>query len=335
MKRLGAIGRWLLWSALSCVHAAEPMEIGVGTHRWHLGLAPEEVDRMLTEARVTSWRDGINWAAVERRRGVYTIPLQFEALMHAADAAPARGLRPMVIVGYGNPLYQAGGLVTTHEAREGFAAYARWLATRLKGKVRYYEIWNEWNIGTGSTATPRAIGSVDDYARLLRVAADAIRAVDPQARIIAGGATNNDTAWFDAFGRSGALDIVDGVSIHPYNYGRPLFAHTPEAAMAWVQDIQTRLSKRRGRAVTMYVTEIGWPSLTGGYTPDQVADYLERFMRLARRDPHVAGVWWYDLVNDGDSPDDPEHHFGLFDRQHRPLPALRALRACCGRRGTP
>lgn len=335
MKRLGSLGAWFLWGALACVHAAESMEIGVGTHRWHRDLAPAQVDRMLAATGATSWRDGINWAAVERQRGVYTLPAQFEALMRAAGEAPARGLRPLVIVGYGNPLYETGGLVTTDAARKGFAAYARWLAARLKGKVRYYEIWNEWNIGTGSTAMPRAIGSVDDYARLVRIAAAAIRAVDPQARIIAGGATNHDTGWFDAFGRSGALDVIDGVSIHPYNYGRPLFAHTPEAAIAWVQHIQARLSARRGRPVTMYITEIGWPAHAGGYAPAQVADYLERFMRLARRDPHIAGVWWYDLVNDGDDADDPEHHFGLFDRRHRPLPALRALQACCGKRDAP
>ncbi|WP_346949432.1 cellulase family glycosylhydrolase [Dyella sp.] len=321
----------LLIGAMNRAHASETMEIGVQTHRWHRGLAPHTVERMIREAGATSWRDDVYWSAVERKKGIYDVPADLDAVIRAADDAPAQGLCPLIIVDYGNPLYETGGLVTTPEARKGFAAYARWLAGRLKGKACYYEIWNEWNIGAGSTAQPRSVGSVGDYAALVRAAAAAIRAADPRAKVIAGGATDNDTAWFEAFGRSGVLDVIDGVSIHPYNYGRPLFAHTPEAAIGWVQDIQARLSRQRGRPVTMYVTEIGWPAHDAGYAPELVADYLERFMRLARRDPHIGGVWWYDLVNDGDSASDPEHRFGLFDRQYRPLPALRALRACCSR----
>jgi putative colanic acid biosynthesis UDP-glucose lipid carrier transferase len=229
---------------------------------------------------------------------------------------------------YGNPLYEKGGLVTTPQARKGFADYVYWLATQLKGQVRYYEIWNEWNIGTGSTAHPRVAGSVGDYAALVKAAAAAIRRADPAAKIVAGGATNTDTAWFEAFGASGALDAIDGVSIHPYDYGKPFGLHTPEAAMAWVSLVQRRLTAANGgRPVTMYVTEIGWPAHRRGYRPEVVADYLTRFLRLARSDPHVAGVWWYDLVNDGSDPDSREDRFGLFDETFRPLPALHALKA--------
>lgn len=326
--------KWCLpWvAAIFCTigdaRAAADMEVGVCTHRWHRDLPPAAVRDMIVASGAGSWRDGISWAAVERRKGVYAWPAQFEPLRRAAAESASRGLRPMVIVGYGNPLYEPGGLVTTPAARKGFADYAYWLATQLKGQVRYYEIWNEWNIGTGSTAKPRVVGDVDDYAALVKAAAAAIRRADPGAKIVAGGATNTDTAWFEAFGATGALEAVDGISIHPYDYGRPFGLNTPEVAMAWVSLVQRSLTRSRGgRPVRMYVTEIGWPAHRGGYRPEVVADYLARFMRLARNDPYVAGVWWYDLVNDGDDPDDREHRFGLFDRQFRPLPALHALKA--------
>lgn len=321
---------WLAvaWLAMGTAWAADDMEVGICTHMWHRDLPLPAVRDMLAAAGASSWRDGISWAEVERRKGEYVWPTRFDPLRQSAAQAPQHGLRPMVIVGYGNALYEDGGLVTTPQARRAFADYAHWLATQLKGQVRYYEIWNEWNIGTGSTAKPRVAGSVEDYAALVKVAADAIRRADPAAKIIAGGATNTDTAWFDAFGATGVLDAIDGVSIHPYNYGKPLGLHTPEAAMAWVSLVQRRLTEHHhGRPVRMYITEIGWPAHTRGYRPEVVADYLARLLRLARKDPHVAGVWWYDLIDDGDDPANREHRFGLFDRQYRPSPALHALKA--------
>lgn len=324
---------WLLWLSVAfATNASETMEVGVCMHMWQMNLPLLEVQKMMEMAQVTSWRDGLNWAAVERRPGVYRLPPQFEALMKAVDDAPSKGLRPMVIVGYGNPLYETGGLVTTPRARKAFADYASWLARRLKGKVRYYEIWNEWNIGAGSTTHPRTIGSVEDYVALVRVATAAIHKADPDAKVVAGGATNLDTSWFEAFGTTGVLDVIDGVSIHPYNYGRRPFAHSPEAAMAWVDLIQNELaSQHRDQPVVMYITEIGWPAHSSGYPLDVVADYLQRFMHLALENPHVAGVWWYDLVNDGHDPHNREHNFGVFDRSYKPLPALEKLRACCRR----
>ncbi|GAB2573501.1 hypothetical protein ISP15_04500 [Dyella jejuensis] len=64
-------------------------------------------------------------------------------------------------------------------------------------------------VGFGSTTRPRTVGSVEDYAKRVRVAAAAIHEVDPDAVVVAGGATNSDMHWFEAFARNDALSAID------------------------------------------------------------------------------------------------------------------------------
>ncbi|MGC1548964.1 MAG: hypothetical protein WA777_10585 [Rhodanobacter sp.] len=268
-------------------HATE-MEVGVAIHFSNQDANVPMIIQMVKRAGLTSWRTSLVWAAIERKKGSYALPPEYERVVVQAREAKEQGLHPLLLLGYGNPLYEEGGLVTTADARKGFADYARWVATQMKGVVPYYEIWNEWNIGFGSTTTPRTIGSVEDYAKLVRAAAAAIHEVDPQAIVIAGGATNEDTGWFEAFARTKALSAINGVSIHPYDYGKPLWGHTPDAAMAWVDQVEKIMIKASGRPVDMYVTEIGWPTNTRGYSEDTAADYLVRFMQLAKSSTYSA-----------------------------------------------
>jgi polysaccharide biosynthesis protein PslG len=309
-------------SLLASVSAhATDMEVGAAIHFAYKNADIPMITQMAESAKLTSWRSSLVWAAIERKKGVYALPPPFARVVEQAREAKARGQHPLLLLGYGNPLYEEGGLVTTEEARRGFANYARWVATQMKGVVRHYEIWNEWNIGFGSTSRPRRIGNVEDYAALVRAAAAAIHQVDPDAIVIAGGATNEDSRWFEAFARTDALSAIDGVSIHPYNYGKPLWWHTPDASMAWVDEIENMMATASGHPVDMYVTEIGWPTSTGKYSEDTVADYLTRFMELAKASHYVRGVWWYDLVDDGGDPNNREHRFGLFRQNGEPKPA--------------
>lgn len=328
--------QWLLACALAWSSSwvvAEPIA-GACIHPIRKDADLPAIKAALTEARLASWRTSLPWNELEKRKGDYAISAPLGRVVEMIDWASASGIQPLLLLGYGNNLYEPGGLVTTDAARQGFANYAGWVAHRMKGKVRYYEIWNEWNIGFGSTAKPRIVGSVEDYAKLVRMAAAAIRAVDPDAIIVAGGATNSDTRWFEAFARTGAATAVDGISIHPYNYGKPLWGHSPEAAIAWVDDIHRIMRDAKGRPMDMYVTEMGWPTHQGGYSEADAADYLQRFMTLAKARPYVKGVWWYDLIDDGDDSTNREHRFGLFGRDGHPKPAVQRYAECCGRPST-
>ncbi|WP_138100216.1 hypothetical protein [Klebsiella quasipneumoniae] len=55
----------------------------------------------------------------------------------------------LLILNYGNKYYTPKGYPSDDEETEAFANYVDWVSKRYAGKVKYYEIWNEWLQGTG------------------------------------------------------------------------------------------------------------------------------------------------------------------------------------------
>ena len=81
--------------------------------------------------------------------------------------------------------------------------FCRALAFRYAGKIRYYEVWNEvnqQNNGSGATGTRAYFtGTYAKLAEMVRRASQAIKAVDPTAKIIC----PNTQGWTTS---SGATD---------------------------------------------------------------------------------------------------------------------------------
>ncbi|HBV9505161.1 TPA: hypothetical protein MD974_005329, partial [Klebsiella pneumoniae] len=106
--------------------------------------------------------------------------------------------------------------------------YVEWTARHLKGKVKYYEIWNEWTIGTGIKKDGKIPPSVDDYYNLVKLTSATIRKEDPNAIILAGSINPlsdkprfigvSDEQWITALIKKGMLEYIDGISLHPYSY---------------------------------------------------------------------------------------------------------------------
>ncbi len=106
---------------------------------------------------------------------------------------------------------------------EAFARFAGALANRYMAQLVYYEIWHNPNLGSSWD------GSVDPYtyADLLARAATAIRAADPNARILLGGlAPNvetgpqnyNEARFLERLYAAGAAPHFDLVGVQPYGF---------------------------------------------------------------------------------------------------------------------
>jgi len=102
---------------------------------------------------------------------------------------------------------------------------------------------------------------------------------------------------------------------------------TPEDAIAWVDQVNQILTAAAGRTVPIYITEIGWATNVGqyGFAPATAAAYLQRFLLLAHTRGYIAGVWWYDLIDDGSDRSNYEFRFGLLQQNGTPKPAYTAL----------
>lgn len=91
------------------------------------------------------------------------------------------GIKPLLIIDYGNSLY-GNGKPVTEEYTKAYAAYAYYLARHFKGRVNLYEIWNEWDTTTGGM--PK--GNVADYQKLVKMTYPRIKSVDKKITVITG-----------------------------------------------------------------------------------------------------------------------------------------------------
>jgi len=97
---------------------------------------------------------------------------------------------------------------------EEFAAYVRETVNHYKKHLRVWEILNE-PIYT-SYALPREKGyKVGDYVQLLRVAYQAVKAVDANAFVV-GGIAGSPTGYTEEFISAGGLLWVDALNLHIY-----------------------------------------------------------------------------------------------------------------------
>ncbi len=305
----------------------------------HFAMGRGAVPRSLQMIRAAGFgwiRDEMYWSAVETQRGVYTFPASYDTYV---DAALQLGLSPLIVIDYGNKFYpfapgQRGthGL-TTDGQRAGYAAYAKAVATRYRGRVNAFEIWNE--------PQPSAFGSTDwsGYTKLLTAAYPAIKAGNPSATVIScggggigGGPAGDCPAAVIHFGGQASEDAY---SVHPYmapsdpdkGYG---VNNSPIGKAVSVQTVANHLhgfakyhTRPDDQPLPMWVTEIGWYSSPVPYPNGEAmqAAYAVRTFIDARRFNLAQKVFWYDFQDDGTDASNKENNFGFIRKDFSPKPA--------------
>lgn len=309
--RLRAACAVIAWALVGAANAAEPFIVGIGRSIHD----PPQAAEALRWLGVTSMRVDAPWQSIEIAPGRYSIPAWLE---EAVDRANADGIEPLLILVYGHSAY-GGDKPRSTEAIAAFERYAVYVTRHFAGRVRYFDLWNEWDGRTGRTS----LGTPEDYVALAREVYPAIKAANPDAVVLSGGISRYglDHGFVERFIELGGLRFVDALSLHPYN---ALRGGSPEDAIAELDRIHALAP-----FVPIYVTEMGYPAFAGrgGVERETAAEYLARFVLLASTRSYLAGVWWYCLRDQGTNPEDKEHHFGAFDFSWRPKPAAHALRA--------
>jgi hypothetical protein len=179
------------------------------------------------------------------------------------------GLKPLINLGSSNSALPDGSGIQpiADQALPDFAAYIR---QAVKGTQKYqplYEIWNEWNMDTGTSQRfQRLQGAGDEsdprsaagYVRMARVAVAAVRAQAPEATILVG-AVGDDPGWLwaKAIVAAGAMDDADGLSIHLYNHCMGPRRATADEMIDRAEHLQADLKRMKGAPVPIYVSEFG------------------------------------------------------------------------------
>jgi hypothetical protein len=158
------------------------------------------------------------------------------------------------------------------------------LASRYKGRIQAYEVWNEPNLDRewgGSTP------SADAYTTMLKASYQAIKAADPQALVISAGmsptTTNNEHAipdmlFIQKMYEDGARDYFDILGVHAAGWKADpcadpaVVAQSPELtnndpsppdlkriyAMRHVEDVRVLMVQQGDANKQMSVLEMGW-----------------------------------------------------------------------------
>lgn len=272
---------------------------------------------------VNSVRIDSPWAQIEKSYGTYQIPLWLDQRVTAMVNA---GIAPLLILSYGNKLYDNGDKPTSAQGRKAFADYAAFLVNHFKGKVFHYDLWNEWDAHTGRT-TP--LGA-DDYVRLAKAVYPVVKAIDPRIQLLSGGISDKGMreGFFERFFLLKGQQYIDALSVHPYIWNNRS-EKTPEAAIEMMDKVAA-LAKvaNNGVDIPMYVTELGWPTHEGrfGISEADAASFATRYMVLASSRAYIKGIFWYCLMDQGDDPQNKEHRFGVLDRKQQARPAAVALK---------
>ncbi|MFJ4145500.1 hypothetical protein [Pseudomonas sp. NPDC089734] len=312
---------WLL--LIRIAQSEETFIIGVDTHLMNENSASARVLRLLEDAGVNSVRDDAYWTTVEPRRGLMRIdPAWREYLSKAQE----HNLRPLLVLGYGSPLYENYAKPRQPPVSQAFGNYTEFVTRELAGSVDFYEIWNEWD-----RENPIDAWATKDYSNLIEETAGRIRRQNQPVTILAGAVTSLgiDLGFADRLIQNGLLNQVDGLSLHPYVHCRHEERHTPERWIAWLRWINADLRTLAARPVPMYLTEMGWPTNTGqcGVSEQTQAAFLARSFFLARTLPDIKGLWWYGLIDSGKDKSDPRQNFGLLNQDMTLKPSYRTLKA--------
>lgn len=271
--------------------------------------AREEL-KLMHKAGIRWVRTDFDWSGVEPRRGVW----RFDHLDQTVAWAEAAGVRILPILDY-----DVSWARPAHQHLDQWLEYVRRVVTRYKGRLRYWEVWNEPNLEGFWRDKPNPA----DYAKLLKATYQAIKQIDPELVVVFGGVSGIPWSYLEGAYAAGGKASFDVMNVHPYRYPSP-----PEERPLYDDLVRLRrlMDKQGDAGKPIWITEIGWPTHQGrrGVSPERQAEILARAYLLALQ-AEVQAVFWYEFQAPEGRPDYNEDHFGIVHRDLSPKPAYTAL----------
>jgi hypothetical protein len=292
--------------------------VGINIHSFNKADMP-----LLEELGISATRSDRFWAKIADSRG--DIPANSRCFDSILDARYVKV--PLVVLAYGHPAFDHGGRIVSDEGRAAYIKYALTVVDRLMSRMPLYEVWNEWNWDGEERG---GSGRPEDYVRLLKDTYSRVKTAYPDVKVLGGAMTGigQEHDYLEHLIDGGALNFMDGLSIHPYYYeDRNVL---PEIALRdRLGKVLKLLSESlKGSNMPIYVTELGWPTYSGpgGEAPEEQSKQLIRSILILAMEARVKGVWLYELRDAIGGHPDRENHFGIVLNNGTPKPAFYALR---------
>ena len=310
---------------------------------------------------------GFNWVKFQARWEQLE-PTQGNILWSNVDyivnAANDAGVKLLFSVVTAPRWARAGQNMAVHGPPNDPNAYANFvsaLAKRYKGKIAAYEIWNEQNLDREWGGPSRQ--SAANYVTLLKAAFQAVKAADPQAKIITGALTpagnvnipslggllaRDDVEYLQEMYEAGMKGYFDAVAVHPsgFNNAPDLDPLEPDVLARPGSFKQHRSfyfrNYERYREImvqqgdgdkALWFTEFGWASgcnagnewaYANENTEQDQASYLVKAYEVARRSGYVGPMFIWNLNFSG--TDEAKCAFAVLNPDGSPRPAFNGLK---------
>jgi Glycosyl hydrolases family 39 len=335
------------------INADLPREPYIPSNRWWWTRLFDAGINFIRIGQYENSSDYTSWDWVERRKGEYSLAPEVDDYI---DSVVENGVHIEIQLLYGNPLYTspAGRLPEIITPAPGsfhnpdrslysvfwppkttaqiaaFTRYAQWMVNHFRGRVEYYEIWNEPNIDYWNPHP-----SPEEYGTLFKAAAAVVHETDPKAKVVFGGLAGADREFakraLDACDCAATIDVF---AYHTYpNYGHNLNPeavddqnHTDKSPKRLRDLVRAYPGIRPGIAFFNDEFNDGIPSWAGSDESVQ-AKYIPRGLIADR----AAGVrtfpWLIVGATDGNESDDFGMLHGLMFKPNdfTPRPVFAAL----------
>jgi dipeptidyl aminopeptidase/acylaminoacyl peptidase len=292
----------------------------------------------------------VNWETVEPEPGQFRW-LDPDNIVSSFEGYDVRILMRV----HGTPAWaRPEGTFLSHPPDDvgDFAHFMQALATRYKGKVAAYEIWNEPNLNyEWGYLDPDPTG----YTTLLQAAYRAVKTVDPETLVISGGLATTgegsptamgDLAFLQGMYAAGAQGYFDALGSHPYAFG-----HDPDYEDGWglslARVVQQRqvMEANRDAATPIWITEAGWVLHTSwnlveheaiAVSEAEQAAYLVRaYQKVQNEWPWVEALFLFNLDFSSVpwyAAAEPMRWYAILNPDRTPRPAYTDLKSQISKR---
>lgn len=294
LKRIGLLlFALLMGTVFQTTSGGEPLNSPYavsGKFRDHRTKELEEQHKLGVEWR----RIDCDWWSCEREKGKWTFDWMDGNL---ADAEKS-GITLLPIL-----TWRPEWAVPVSEHLDEWAEYVRRVVTRYKGRIRYYEVWNEQNSGEFGA------GPDKNYAELLVRTYREIKAIDPDIQVGYGGCSGDGIPLHFMEGSfwCGAAKNCDFIAFHPYHW-----RGVPEMIIDNVTALKTLMKKYNIADKPIWITEVGWSTARSVPFYDKI---MPSVLKELGFDPsETTAALLCDYANSADGPFTmlPEQNFKTF-----------------------
>ncbi len=269
-------------------------------------------------------RDSIEWGSLQPERDVWN----WERMDFLVNLYEALGIEHQALFAFtakwAAPLeaQQSGNWLDWNRCApdlDAWRTYVRTMAERYRGRIRYWEVWNEPDLSGFNRM------SLDEYVALQKATFEEVKKVAPESVVMTGGfATLSDHPGKKSptFHRD-YLNLAKGsFDVHAYH------EHGSFARFAQLVDgIFVPMRKETGTAVPWYANETAINSMNGSERNQALTLFKKLLFAWSRG---AIGYTWYDLRNDGFDPLDGEHNYGMLTNDFQPKPVYSVYNMLAG-----